>query len=197
MDYLRHQNRQNRVESIRGKREFIRVILTSTTNTENIESQYVERSISAKGVGPGHYQTVDYRPKVKSVPKWASDRIARFGSDKTLAPGPGAYEQQTSKDKNIKRTSAFASTQIRSHMDTVIYKTNIPIKAAILQDKRIKDSLPGPGTYNSSQWNNKKKSFNFGAQSNFGTSERGACDAKEPIVPGPGYYHSCHASAKS
>lgn len=33
-------------------------------------------------------------------------------------------------------------------MDTVIYHTNIPIKAAILEDKRIKNHDPGPGTYN-------------------------------------------------
>ena len=57
-------------------------------------------------------------------------------------------------------------------MDTVIYKTNIPIKAAILQDKRIKDSQPGPGSYNAAYWNQSKKSFNYGAQTNFGTSDR-------------------------
>ena len=57
-------------------------------------------------------------------------------------------------------------------MDTIIYKTNIPIKAAILQDKRIKDSEPGPGSYNYAYWNKGKKSFNYGAQTNFGTSDR-------------------------
>jgi hypothetical protein len=33
-------------------------------------------------------------------------------------------------------------------MDTIIYRTNIPIKAAILEDKRLKDRQPGPGSYN-------------------------------------------------
>lgn len=30
-------------------------------------------------------------------------------------------------------------------MDNIIYKTNIPIKAKILEFKQVKDRYPGPG----------------------------------------------------
>lgn len=64
--------------------------------------------------------------------------------------------------KSKKRLSAaFASTVIRSHMDSIIYRTNIPIKAAILEDKRLKDSRPGPGSYNVDPAHKDKKSFNY------------------------------------
>lgn len=45
-------------------------------------------------------------------------------------------------------------------MDTVIYSTNIPIKAAILSDRNIKDPKPGPGSYNC-QPAKTKTSFNY------------------------------------
>lgn len=57
-------------------------------------------------------------------------------------------------------------------MDTLIYHTNIPIKAAILEDRRLKDARPGPGTYNLNTKNKDKKSFNYGAENNFGSSDR-------------------------
>lgn len=136
---------------------------------------------------------MDKKKKAKSVPKWEKDRVRRFDSDKTLAPGPGAYyseSEELKKRKKEKPSSSFASTQIRSHMDTVIYKTNIPIKAAILQDKRIRDNQPGPGSYNAAYWNQGKKSFNYGAQTNFGTSDREGINLNPLVNPGPGSYNS-------
>lgn len=50
--------------------------------------------------------------------------------------------------KDKKLSSSFASTVIRSYMDSLIYKTNIPFKAAIMDDQKIKDLYPGPGSYN-------------------------------------------------
>lgn len=57
-------------------------------------------------------------------------------------------------------------------MDTLIYNTNIPIKAAILSDKRFKDSRPGPGSYNMNKSVNVKKDFNYGSETSFGYSQR-------------------------
>jgi hypothetical protein len=57
-------------------------------------------------------------------------------------------------------------------MDTIIYKTNIPIKAAILEDKRLKDRQPGPGSYNTIEPNKDKKSFNYGCETSFGLCGR-------------------------
>jgi hypothetical protein len=36
---------------------------------------------------------------------------------------------------------------MKSHMDVIIYKTNIPFKAALMQDQKMKDLSPGPGSY--------------------------------------------------
>ena len=92
-------------------------------------------------------------------------------------------------NKNTKLSAAFASSVIRSHMDRVIYRTNIPIKAAILEDRRIKDSRPGPGTYNTSSAYKNKMSFNYGGQNNFGCAERNFLDmSSSDVQPGPGFY---------
>lgn len=72
-------------------------------------------------------------------------------------------------------------------MDTVIYNTNIPIKAAILEDRRLKDSRPGPGAYNTISADKDKKSFNYGCEGNFGTSERKLLETSYSN-PGPGSY---------
>lgn len=72
-------------------------------------------------------------------------------------------------------------------MDTIIYRTNIPIKAAILEDKRLKDSRPGPGSYNTVSADKDKKSFNYGGENNFGCSERKLIEG-DYENPGPGSY---------
>lgn len=92
------------------------------------------------------------------------------------------------KIKKQKPSASFASTVIRSHMDSLIYQTNIPIKAAILQDRRLKDSRPGPGTYNLNTKIKDKKSFNYGVDNNFGSSDRVFIQIKQP-QPGPGSYN--------
>ena len=73
-------------------------------------------------------------------------------------------------------------------MDHVIYKTNIPLKVQILQERKLKDKSPGPGSYNSEVISKDKKSFNFGADSSFGYAERLA-EEKLPIDLGPGSYN--------
>ena len=73
-------------------------------------------------------------------------------------------------------------------MDTLIYKTNIPLKVQILQERKLKDKTPGPGSYNSEVMAVDKKSFNFGADSNFGYAERTTFE-KEAIDLGPGSYN--------
>lgn len=72
-------------------------------------------------------------------------------------------------------------------MDSIIYRTNIPIKAAILQDKRFKDSRPGPGSYQTNKDVNMKKDFNYGCETSFGYSERQAIKT-DSLKPGPGEY---------
>lgn len=109
-------------------------------------------------MGPGSYQNIEFCPKSKGASKWSLDKNQRFKTEKSHDPGPSDYQPELNRPKSQnesrnafrsnKPSSSFASTVIRSHMDTVIYKTNIPIKAAILDDRKIKDNSPGPGTYN-------------------------------------------------
>lgn len=73
-------------------------------------------------------------------------------------------------------------------MDSVIYKTNIPLKVQILQERKLKDKAPGPGSYDSEVLKQDKKSFNFGADSSFGYAERITLD-KDPVRLGPGSYN--------
>jgi hypothetical protein len=66
-------------------------LLTSSTNTENIESRYIYRNIKGKTLGPGSYQNVDVQQKAKGVPKWNLNKIDRFKTQPNIVPGPGAY----------------------------------------------------------------------------------------------------------
>ena len=52
-------------------------------------------------------------------------------------------------------------------MDNLIYKTNIPLKIQILQERKLKNKDPGPGSYNIKA-PKERKSFNYGSSSNFG-----------------------------
>lgn len=57
-------------------------------------------------------------------------------------------------------------------MDSIIYKTNIPFKAALIEDHKIKDMNPGPGTYNPDSSIQEKTSFNYGSETCFSSSKR-------------------------
>lgn len=78
MQEVRLQNHAKKVQSIKGKRDFIRVLLTSSKNTENVESRYIFRNTNGKTLGPGSYQNCDFQPKSKGVAKWMLDKNIRF-----------------------------------------------------------------------------------------------------------------------
>lgn len=84
-----------------------------------------------------------------------------------MVPGPGYYRTQSEGKKGSRESASFASTSVRSYMDNLIYKTNIPLKIQILQERKLKNKDPGPGSYNIKA-PKERKSFNYGSSSNFG-----------------------------
>jgi hypothetical protein len=77
---------------------------------------------------------------------------------------------------------------MKSHIDTLIYKTNIPFKAALMQDQKMKDLSPGPGTYSIEQKHKGKVSFNYGG-ANFGSTGRALVYETNNNKLGPGEYN--------
>ena len=95
------------------------------------ESAYVEKDALRKTVGPGSYNfSKGDKRKSKSVSQWKNDKVRRFKEDSSEVPGPGSYKTEVLEErKREKASSSFASTSMRSHMDNIIYQTNIPLKA--------------------------------------------------------------------
>jgi hypothetical protein len=57
-------------------------------------------------------------------------------------------------------SSAFAYGGLRSYMDEVIYKTKMPFKVKVIENKKLKDRYPGPGQYEPQL--TASKSFHYG-----------------------------------
>lgn len=57
--------------------------------------------------------------------------------------------KESKTEKRVKASTSFSSKSVRSHMDSIIYKTKNPLKIEVLNDvKNFKDTMPGPGSYN-------------------------------------------------
>jgi hypothetical protein len=78
---------------------------------------------------------------------------------------------------------------MKSHIDTLIYKTNIPFKAALMQDQKMKDMSPGPGSYSVEPKHKGKISVNYGVGSNFGSTNRTLAYDISSSKIGPGEYN--------
>lgn len=44
-------------------------------------------------------------------------------------------------------SSSFAYQGLRSCMDEMIYKTKMPLKVKVIEERGLKDRYPGPGHY--------------------------------------------------
>ncbi len=82
-------------------------------------------------------------------------------------------------------SAAFAFQGVRSYMDEIIYRTRMPFKVKVIEEKKLKDRYPGPGSYDPQK--NTSKSFHYGEEM-FGSGVLADSKSGESLVPGPGYY---------
>ena len=109
--------------------------MASTTNTETHVNQFYHKGIMGKTLGPGSYDNSIIKSKPKNVAKWEKEKPNRFLTDANDVPGPGSYENITYHNKlrkNGRLSASFACSEMRSHIDSMIYRTNIPLKADII-----------------------------------------------------------------
>lgn len=155
---VQEQNHQRKIDYVSNSKEFVRIVLANPQNTEMRQSIYVESSVARKDGGPGSYSS-HKKAKPKSVVDWSRSTHQRFHSATTLAPGPGEYQAEPTR-KDSQPSAAFAYQGLRSHMDEVLYKTNVPLKVKIIEERKLKDRYPGPGEYNPQLTHS--KSFHYG-----------------------------------
>lgn len=71
--------------------------------------------------------------KNKSVIDWSKDKQKRFKKSKSVSchPGPGDYEldKKPKKHHNKHNTSSFSSGEVRTFVDTLVYRTKSLTKA--------------------------------------------------------------------
>ena len=65
------------------------------------------------------------------------------------------------------QSASFAYQGLRSHMDELIYRTRMPFKVKVIEEKGLRDRYPGPGHYNPHRLTS--KSFHYG-EDNFGSN---------------------------
>ena len=97
MHDLRNYNSGKKVESIKGKKDFVRVILMSSSNTEMKESKFVGKDVMGKTLGPGSYNAEKKKTKIKHISNWSIQKPNRFSSSEKNIPGPGSYDCHTMK----------------------------------------------------------------------------------------------------
>ncbi len=79
--------------------------------------------------------------------------------DKTFAVGPGQYKVDYNpsrpQDKANLSTGHFRSATVRTHFDSLIYKTNVESTAEQRNKNNYKSKQPAPGQYeyNASSFN--------------------------------------------
>jgi len=136
MEVLQSTNNQNKITSIGGNRDFVRIILSNPKNTEVMESVFVDSSFMQKGNGPGSYE-VDkadnfYQSKQMHAIDWSKNKNKRFKQQNNKNPGPGHYIVADRPIRSLSMSSAFAYGGLRSYMDEVIYKTKMPFKVKVI-----------------------------------------------------------------
>lgn len=143
----------------------MRVLLSNPHNTEIMHSVFIEKSIKKREKGPGTYNIESSNELCKkrsaNVVDWSKNTTNRFKNKKNKNPGPGAYQvgQVLTKTQSC-MSSSFAYQGLRSHMDELIYKTRMPFKVKVIEEKGLKDRYPGPGYYNPNRVSS--KSFHYG-----------------------------------
>ena len=101
------------------------------------------------------------------VADWSKSSIHRFNQTNNKVPGPGSYQVMAESARRANSLSApFAYQGLRSCMDEMIYKTKMPFKVKVIEEKKLKDRYPGPGYYNPKPV--EKTSFHSGLD-NFGS----------------------------
>jgi hypothetical protein len=94
------------------------------------------------------------------VVDWSRNTVKRFKNEKNRNPGPGQYDTSQPKRSVSSMSAPFAFQGLRSHIDEVIYKTKMPFKVKVIEEKRLKDRYPGPGQYDPKLTTS--KSFHYG-----------------------------------
>jgi hypothetical protein len=173
INMLQTANNQRRIDSIGTNREFVRIVLSNPKNTEIMHSVYIDSSINKKNQGPGSYNiesAIELCKKRNShMVDWSKSNDTRFKQKKNRNPGPGAYEVKSeSKRMSYCGSASFAYQGLRSCMDEVIYKTKMPFKVRVIEEKGLKDRYPGPGSYNPAKATS--KSFHCGEDCFGGTA---------------------------
>ena len=156
-----------------------------------MQSVFIDPTIVKKDGGPGSYNIDNsddlMRKRNASVVDWSKNHEGRFHKRKTKTPGPGSYEvDRTAKRSSASLSASFAYQGLRSCMDELVYKTKMPFKVKVIEEKGLKDRYPGPGHYNPKR--NKNKSFHNG-EDGFGSTSFPNEETPE-AMPGPGSYLS-------
>jgi hypothetical protein len=94
------------------------------------------------------------------VVDWSKNTAKRFKTEKNKNPGPGQYDSTLPKRSVSSNSAPFAFQGLRSYMDEVIYKTKMPFKVKVIEEKHLKDRYPGPGQYDPRLTSS--KSFHYG-----------------------------------
>ena len=154
-----------------NNRDLVRIILSNPRNTELTESVFIDRAIAKRQQGPGSYDleagTDIIKKRYASVTDWSRSTGKRFARQKNKTPGPGAYQVDKNHKLGNSLSASFAYQGLRSCMDELVYKTKMPFKVRVIEEKGLKDRFPGPGSYNPRP--SGKKSFHYG-EGGFGST---------------------------